>query len=259
MFDLPMGTDFRGKTISNKSVLVSSVAMGGVILQNYTFELSIDDHVFYKGKSSFGFFPADALASQVGLDKGKEIGPWFETTALNPQDYMQIKLDSLYGKMKLYKAPEGKPHYRLAEDQLNLLDNIIIAKNQGEFGKGYVYATKFVKPYEWFYTCHFYQDPVMPGSLGVEAVMQAMEVFALQQDLGKEFKSPKFVQLPNNKTIWKYRGQILTEVEEMHLEVHIKTIEKRGDQLAIIADAFVWNNKMRIYQITDLALGIEEA
>jgi hypothetical protein len=86
-----------------------------------------------------------------------------------------------------------------------------------------------------------------------------MQVFALQQDLGKDFKSPKFVQLPNNKTVWKYRGQILTEVKEMHLEVHIKTIEKRDGQLAVIADAYVWNNKMRIYQITDLALGIEEA
>ena len=39
-FDLPNGTDFRGKTIANKSVLVSSVAYGGTILQNYTFELS---------------------------------------------------------------------------------------------------------------------------------------------------------------------------------------------------------------------------
>ena len=84
-----------------------------------------------------------------------------------------------------------------------------------------------MKPYDWFFTCHFYQDPVMPGSLGVEAILQAMQVFALQQDLGKDFKSPKFVQLPNHKTVWKYRGQILLHVKEMHLEVHIKTIEKR--------------------------------
>jgi hypothetical protein len=93
----------------------------------------------------------------------------------------------------------------------------------------------------------------------VEAVMQAIQVFALRQDLGKDFKSPKFVQLPNHKTVWKYRGQILTNVKEMHLEIHVKSIEKKNDQLAIIADAYVWNGKMRIYQITDLALGIEEA
>lgn len=259
MFDLPTGTDFRGKTISNKSVLVSSMALGGTILQNYTFELSVDGHVFYIGKSSFGFFPGDALASQVGLDKGAEVLPWYATEQLSASDYMQIKLNSLYGKMKLFKAPDAKPHYRLAEDQLNLLDELKIAKNQGQFGKGYIHATKFIKTYDWFFTCHFYQDPVMPGSLGVESILQAMQVFALQQDLGKDFKSPKFVQLANHKTVWKYRGQILLPVKEMHLEVHIKTIEQRGNQLAIIADTYLWNGKMRIYQITDLALGIEEA
>ncbi len=259
MFDLPSGTDFRGKTIVNNAVLASSMALGGTILQNYTFELSIDGHVFYKGKSSFGFFPADALASQVGLDKGAEVDAWYKTKNLTPQDYLQIKLDSLYGKMKLYKAPAEKPHYHLAENQLNLLDHLIVAKNQGEYGKGYVHATKFIKPYEWFFACHFYQDPVMPGSLGVEAVFQAIEVFALQQDLGKDFKSPKFVQLANNKTVWKYRGQILSNVEEMHLEIHVKNVEQRGAQLAIIVDAYVWNGKMRIYQVVDLALGIEEA
>lgn len=258
MFDLPQGTDFRGKTIANKCVLVSSVALGGTVLQNYTFELSVDGQVFYKGKSSFGFFPEEALAAQVGLDNGKEVAPWYETEALQPKDYMQIKLDSLYGKMKLYRAPAEKPHYRLAEKQLNLLDKLIIKKDGGQHGKGYIHATRFMKPYDWFFTCHFYQDPVMPGSLGVEAILQAMQVFALQQDLGKDFESPRFVQLPNHKTVWKYRGQILHNVKEMHLEVHIKTIERRGKQLAIIADAYLWNGKMRIYQVTDLALGLEE-
>ena len=259
LFDLPNGTDFRGKTISNTCVLVSSAALGGTVLQNYTFELSVDGHVFYKGHSSFGFFPGEALASQVGLDKGKEVPAWYKTKELKTQDYMQIKLDSLYGKTKLFKAPESKPHYRLAENQLNLLDTLIVGKNQGEHGKGYIHATKFVKTYDWYFTCHFYQDPVMPGSLGVEAIMQAMQVFAIQQDLGKDFNNPKFVQLANHKTVWKYRGQILLGVKEMHLEVHIKSIEQRSDQLVMIADAYLWNEKMRIYQVTDLALGIEEA
>ncbi|MFT6320687.1 MAG: PfaB family protein, partial [Granulosicoccus sp.] len=259
MFDLPAGTDFRGKTITNHAVLTSSVSLGGTILQNYTFECSIDGHVFYKGKSSFGFFPGEMLATQVGLDGGKNMDAWYVANNLQKSDYMQIKLDSLYGKMKLYKAPANKPHYRLAENQLNLIDNLIIAKDAGEHGKGYVHATKFVMPYEWFYTCHFYQDPVMPGSLGVEAILQAMQVFALQQDLGKDFSNPKFVQLPNHETSWKYRGQILTHVREMQLEVHIKSMEMKNGQLQVIGDASLWNDEVRIYQVTDLALGIEEA
>ncbi|MDA7501967.1 hypothetical protein N8482_01700 [Chitinophagales bacterium] len=258
-FALPQGTDFRGKTITNKSVLTSSIAHGGTILQRYTFELSIDGHLFYKGNSSFGFFSKEALAAQAGLDKGTQVPAWYVSEQLQPSDYMQIKLDSLYGKMKLFKAPDLKPHYRLAEDQLNMLDELIIAKDKGQFGKGYIYATKFIKTYDWFFTCHFYQDPVMPGSLGVESILQAMQVYALQQDLGREFKSPAFVQVPNHKTVWKYRGQILLPVKEMHLEVHVKTVEMEGSQLVMIADAFLWSGNIRIYQVTDIALGIEEA
>ncbi|MEN0003972.1 MAG: PfaB family protein [Bacteroidota bacterium] len=258
-FDLPLGTDFRGKTITNTSTLVSSIAHGETVLQRYTFELSIDGHLFYKGDASFGFFSSTALAEQVGLDKGAEIPAWYITEGLQRSDYMKIKLDSLYGKMKLFKAPAGKPHYRLASDQLHLLHELIIAKGQGQFGKGYIHATKFVQPYDWFFTCHFYQDPVMPGSLGLESILQAMQVFALQQDLGKDFLSPRFVQIPHHKTVWKYRGQIRLSVKEMHLEVHIKHIEKRAEQLVLIADAYLWNEKMRIYQVTDIALGIEEA
>jgi PfaB family protein len=257
-FDLPSGTDFRGKTILNKSVLVSSIAHGGTILQRYTFELSIDSHIFYKGNSSFGFFTKEALASQAGLDKGASIPAWYLTENLAETDYTQINLDSPYAKMKLFKAPATKPQYRLAENQLNLIDKVKIAKNQGQYGKGYVHATKFVQPQNWFFACHFYQDPVMPGSLGVESILQALQVFALQQDLGKSFNSPKFVQLENHKTVWKYRGQILLHVKEMHLEIHIKSIEMKGNQLAIIADAFLWNDTMRIYQVTDLGLGIME-
>lgn len=257
-FDLPMGTDFRGKTILNKSVLVSSIAHGGTILQRYTFELSIDGHVFYKGNSSFGFFTKEALASQAGLDKGQEIPAWYVSNNLTPKNYMRINLDSLYGKMKLYKAPAHKPHYRLSENQLDMLDKVLIAKDQGEFGKGYIHATKYVKPYNWFFACHFYQDPVMPGSLGVESILQSIQVYALQQDLGKDFNNPRFVQLAQHKTVWKYRGQILLPVKEMHLEVHIKSVEKRDGLLAIIADAYLWNEGMRIYHVTDLGLGIEE-
>jgi 3-hydroxymyristoyl/3-hydroxydecanoyl-(acyl carrier protein) dehydratase len=222
------------------------------------FEVSVDGHIFYKGFSSFGFFPKEALAQQVGLDKGEDVAAWYVQNNLTTKDYFQIKLDSLYAKMKLYKENDKANTFRLAEDQLNLLDSGLVVKDGGEFGKGYIHCSKAIHTYDWFFTCHFYSDPVMPGSLGVEAISQAMQLFALQQDLGKDFKNPRFVQVANNKTEWKYRGQIKINVENMHLEVHFKTIEKRGDTLVLIANAYLWNEGTRIYELTDLALGIQE-
>ncbi|MCZ6635241.1 MAG: hypothetical protein O7G87_17720, partial [bacterium] len=129
----------------------------------------------------------------------------------------------------------------------------------GRYSQGYVYANKKVNPRDWFYTCHFYQDPVMPGSLGVEAILQAVQVYALQQNLGDRFKSPRFGLVPDHRTVWKYRGQIVSTNREMALEVHIKQIEHQNQQCILIADASLWKETMRIYEIHDAAIRIAEA
>jgi 3-hydroxymyristoyl/3-hydroxydecanoyl-(acyl carrier protein) dehydratase len=32
-----------------------------------------------------------------------------------------------------------------------------------------------VDPAEWFFKAHFFQDPVQPGSLGIEALIQLLQ------------------------------------------------------------------------------------
>jgi hypothetical protein len=98
----------------------------------------------------------------------------------------------------------------------------------------------------------------MPGSLGIEGILQAMQVYALQYDLGSQFASPRFVTLPNHQIHWKYRGQIVREVREWSLEVHITSIERRADQVIITGDASVWRGSLRIYELKQLALRIIE-
>ena len=47
-----------------------------------------------------------------------------------------------------------------------------ISDNGGEFGKGVVRAELDVKSDLWFFGCHFKNDPVMPGCLGLDALWQ---------------------------------------------------------------------------------------
>lgn len=72
------------------------------------YELSIDGQLVYRGNSSFGFFTKAALASQAGLDNSKAVAPWYQTQGLTAQNYFQFKLDSLYGKMKLFKGEQSE-------------------------------------------------------------------------------------------------------------------------------------------------------
>ncbi len=47
----------------------------------------------------------------------------------------------------------------------------------GAFGKGQVRAELDLNPDLWFYACHFHNDPVMPGCLGLDALWQMVGFF----------------------------------------------------------------------------------
>jgi PfaB family protein len=250
---------FLEKTIINRSTLVSSTVLGDVIIQKYSFALYYDDQLFYEGNSAFGYFTKAALSSQLGLDNGTYIAPWYETNTITSTQYFRFKLDSLYAKTHLYKNQQSKPHYTLSTNQLNFINEGLLMNQGGQYNMGYVFATKRIKTYEWFFYCHFYQDPVMPGSLGVEAMLQALQVYIIQQKIGAQCINPSFVHSSNHKTIWKYRGQILQHVKEMKLELHIKQIETQGNATIVVADGYIWNDTVRIYQVTNLSITIKEA
>ena len=249
--------DLRGKTIVNKCVMTSAVFLGGTIIQKFTFAVSCDGEEFYTGWASFGYFPPEALANQAGLDEGQHIETWLEQNKITNSKRFDLGLGLPKKLFYQYNLPK-KSHFRLSENHLDLIDKVAIVDNGGEYGKGYVHASKIVRRSDWYFTCHFYQDPVMPGSLGVEAILQAMQAYAIQQKLGAKFKNARFTHTPNTKTVWKYRGQILAPDRDMQLEVHIKSITETDGRIEILADAFLWKQTMRIYQVTDLGLAIEE-
>jgi 3-hydroxymyristoyl/3-hydroxydecanoyl-(acyl carrier protein) dehydratase len=191
------------------------------------------------------------MQNQTGLDKGKPTLPWYQQHAIpaapiaNPSTY--------------YQTQPGKPHYHLAQRQLDLVDTYMIVPNSGQYEQGYIYASKNLDPTDWFFYCHFYEDPVMPGSLGVEAILQAMQAFALELDLGRAFRSPRFKQVTPHTVVWHYRGQVTRQNQSLSLEIHIKRIEVKADQVVIIGDASLWRDDgLRIYEVLDIALGIED-
>ena len=47
-----------------------------------------------------------------------------------------------------------------------------ISEKGGVFGKGLIRAELDIKPDLWFFDCHFKNDPVMPGCLGLDAMWQ---------------------------------------------------------------------------------------
>lgn len=241
--------DMRGRTITNHVTLTSSTSMSGIIIQKFTFALYDGDFLFYEGDAAFGYFTLEALDSQAGLDLGKDVPRWIDTVDLNPQNI--IKVDP--------HREVGSNYLRLSHGMLEFTDEIKIVPDGGTYSKGYAYANTIIDPAAWFFSCHFYQDPVMPGSIGVETIMQALQAFAIETGLADELASPHFAQTSNHNVVWKYRGQILSDSEKSHVEANIKHIERANGQITIYADASLWRDTLRIYEVTDIALMIIEA
>jgi len=136
--------DLRGKTITNKAVLISHTAYEGNIIQKFTYEMICGGRSFYKGTATFGWFPKSSLVNQVGMDRGEEIPAWFRT-APEAADIRHIDLASEAG-LQLFSIQHGKKHFRLNTQQLHFLDKLTYVKNGGNYGKGYIYGFKEIDP-----------------------------------------------------------------------------------------------------------------
>ena len=187
--------DLRGKTIRAEVELYSTVASGNTVIQKHRFLLKCEGLPFYKGDTVFGYFTDEALENQTGLDGGKAKLPWLDENTSH--DMKVYRLNDSNSRLE-----SGKPHLKLAGNQLNLLDEVHLSSSVGSHGKGYAYGKRVVDPKDWFFPCHFHQDPVMPGSLGVEAILQALQVFCLDQKLWDSFSNPRF-RPSLSQTRWK--------------------------------------------------------
>ncbi len=244
--------DLRGKTIRHHSKLLMTSAVTGAVLQNFSYELSADGEVFYVGESLFGYFSDAALANQVGLDNGQWVDPWIETENVDPSRVRRIELPE---NAPAFSDPAGG-HLHLPGGQFALVDRVDLVEDGGRHGQGYLHGYRAIRPDEWYFDCHFHRDPVMPGSLGVEAILQAMRLYVLEQNLADGMEQPRFAMATDVETAWKYRGQILRHDRELTFDVHIKEIRREADRLLVIADADLSKPGLRIYELTDVAIEV---
>jgi 3-hydroxymyristoyl/3-hydroxydecanoyl-(acyl carrier protein) dehydratase len=240
--------DLRGKTIRHHSTLLSSDAMPGAVLQDFKYELSADGEVFYVGHSLFGYFSAQALANQVGLDGGKFIAPWGDELPNKPADLRHIEL-------KEFRRTNSSP-LKLGHGHLDLVEWVDVVPTGGKHGAGYLRGYRPISETDWYFENHFYRDPVMPGSLGVEAILQAMQLFAIETGLAQGKVNPRFAIATGVELSWKYRGQINRNDKDMDFDVHIKEIRHEADRIVVIGDASLWKPGLRIYELGNIAIEI---
>ena len=246
------GMDVRGKTVSCAARVTSTIASDSTIIQKFTFLVTCEGRGVFEGGSIFGFFPPEGMANQVGLDGGKAAPARYEHVGEGglPGEWIDLARPGGY-----FTAQPSRPYFHLAGGPMHFLDRVFIANDQ----PAYLYGVRENDPRAWFYACHFYQDPVMPGSLGVEAILEAVQLSALHSGVGERFHSPVFAPVLDRQMLWKYRGQILPGHKQMKVEVNITKIEEYEDRVILEGDASLWADAVRIYEVKHVAVCVMES
>ncbi|MBT8079105.1 MAG: bifunctional 3-hydroxydecanoyl-ACP dehydratase/trans-2-decenoyl-ACP isomerase [Gammaproteobacteria bacterium] len=131
----------------------------------------------------------------------------------------------------------------LMTDRISLITNV-----GGAHGKGEIAAELDIHPDMWFFGCHFVDDPVMPGCLGLDALWQLIGFFLVWSGhLGRGRA------LGVGKV--KFFGQVLPSAKRVTFNLQVKRMITRKLVLAI-ADGNVAVDGRDIYTAEDLRVGL---
>jgi len=184
----------------------------------------------YDGNTYFGFFSPEALAHQIGLGAIERHGP--------PDG------DNGHAATPYPSAPP------FPDDTFRMIDRIdVLQTDGGSHGLGFIRGSATVDPNAWFFKAHFKNDPVWPGSLGLESFLQLLKVFAAERwGPGFEVQTPVLGQ----EHRWSYRGQVIPEHGRVTVEASITSIDDAARTLS--ADGYLIVDGRAIYSMENFGL-----
>jgi 3-hydroxymyristoyl/3-hydroxydecanoyl-(acyl carrier protein) dehydratase len=205
-----------GETLGTEATLTSVSASGGMIIVAFDVRCTVGVREVYTLKTVFGFFPRAALSAQAGLPRSE-----------------------------LHEALRRREPNAVRElDETSMLR--MIDRVDGIWPDA-IRAHKRVDAGEWFFKAHFFQDPVQPGSLGVQAMLQTLEQW-LRMTRGAT--AGVAAPLLGREHAWKYRGQVLPQHGEVMITLQVT---EPGPDYAV-AEASLWVDGERIYEASGIGL-----
>ena len=143
----------------------------------------------------------------------------------------------------------GPGNAQLPAPNMLMMDRIThIADTGGSYNKGEIKAELDIKPDLWFFECHFKNDPVMPGCLGLDAMWQMLGFH-----LGWLGHPGRGRALGVGEV--KFSGQVLPTAKVVQYQIDIKRIIARGLVMGI-ADASMLIDGREIYNAKNLRVGL---
>ena len=144
----------------------------------------------------------------------------------------------------------GEGNAKLPLPPMLMFDRITeIKKDKGEFKKGFIKAELDIKDNLWFFDCHFKNDPVMPGCLGLDAMWQLVGFY-----LGWIGEPGKGRALGVNTV--KFTGEALKQAKMATYEINMKRILKKEGAVVGLANGILSADEKVIYTAENLKVGL---
>ena len=144
----------------------------------------------------------------------------------------------------------GPGNAKLPLPPMLMFDRITkINDNDGEFNKGSISAELDIKKDLWFFDCHFKEDPVMPGCLGLDAMWQLVGFF-----LGW-LGNPGKGRALGVGTV-KFTGEVLQNIKLVKYDIDMKKIMSPGGTTVGLANGILYADDKKIYTAESLKVGL---
>lgn len=143
----------------------------------------------------------------------------------------------------------GDGNAQLPSHPMLMFDRITsITDDGGTYNKGHIIAELDIHPDLWFFKCHFNNDPVMPGCLGLDAMWQLVGFY-----LGWLGREGRGRALGAGEV--KFTGQVTPKNKKVTYQIHLKRIILRKLVMGV-ADASMDVDGKEIYIAKDLRVGL---
>ncbi len=144
----------------------------------------------------------------------------------------------------------GPGNAKLPLPPMLMFDRITeINDNGGDFKKGLIRAELDIKDNLWFFDCHFKEDPVMPGCLGLDAMWQLVGFYLGW--LGNPGKGRAL-----GVSAVKFTGEVLKTVKKATYIINMKKIMSPGDTSVGLANGLLLADDKKIYSAENLKVGL---
>ena len=144
----------------------------------------------------------------------------------------------------------GPGNARLPLPPMLMIDRITrIDETGGAHGKGQVDAEQDIDADLWFFKCHFENDPVMPGCLGLDALWQMLGFWSGWTGAPGRGRALSVGEI-------KLSGEVLPTTGKVAYHLDIKRFVNRRKVVLAIADGRAEAGGEVIYACSDLRVGL---